>query len=135
LLRALFITSVGTIEPLVTRLVHLLLHHTEPQTYASLDDSELDKKARELCLGPPSKWRRAFVDHFGVSVLADAVDWDRLDILWEDRNVIAHRGGVVDARHSARTGIQIGTSVTPASTTCSPQLIMLVAQGTGVPTV
>jgi hypothetical protein len=41
--------------------------------------------------------------------LADAIDWDRLDQLWQDRNAIVHRGGVVDARHNAKSGVEIGT--------------------------
>jgi len=34
--------------------------------------------------------------------------------LWEDRNVIVHRGSVVDARHSALTGAEPGTVLVPS---------------------
>jgi hypothetical protein len=34
-------------------------------------------------------------------------------VLWEDRNVIAHRGGVSDSRHSDRTGSPVGTIFSP----------------------
>lgn len=113
LLRALFVTAVGTVEPLVARMVHLLLHHTQPHAYPSLADPDLDKKARELCYGPPRKWRETLVDTFGIAKLADAIDWDRLDDLWEDRNAIGHRGGVVDARHSSKSGAEVGTVLSP----------------------
>jgi hypothetical protein len=38
---ALFVTSIGTVEPLVTRLVLLLLYHANPQAYESLASAEL----------------------------------------------------------------------------------------------
>lgn len=113
LLRALFVTAIGTVEPLVTRMVLLLLRHTQPETYPSLTDPALDKKARELCYGPPRKWRDTLVDTFAIPKVADAIDWDHLQELWEDRNVIAHRGSVVDARRSRRSGDEIGTIVNP----------------------
>jgi hypothetical protein len=114
LLRALFVTAVSTVEPLVTRMVHLLLHHTEPQTYAALTDPELDKKTRELCAGPPAKWRKVLERRFGIASITSAVDWDRLDLLWQDRNAMAHRGAVVDARHNSSTGTAIGTILDPS---------------------
>jgi hypothetical protein len=109
LLRALFVAAVGTIEPLVTRMVQRLLHHAQPQVYPSLADPALAEKARKLCFGSPQDWRTALVDDLGISKLADAIDWHRLDQLWQDRNAIVHRGGVVDARHSAKSGVEIGT--------------------------
>jgi len=109
LLRALFVAAVGTIEPLVTRVVQRLLHHAQPQMHPSLADPALDGKARKLRFGSPQDWRKALVDDLGVSKLADAIDWGRLDQLWWDRNAIVHRGGVVDARHSAKSGVEIGT--------------------------
>src|SRR5262249_41429962 len=45
----------------------------------------------------------------GVSGTGDLVEWAALGQLWQDRNVIAHRGSVVDARHSALTGSESGT--------------------------
>lgn len=111
LLRALFATAVGTVEPLVTRLVRLLLFYGNAGQYRSLADPTLDKKARDLCYGPPGKWRDTFAG-LGVD-RAELVAWADLERLWEDRNVIAHRGGVVDARHSASTGSQAGTVLTP----------------------
>jgi len=83
----------------VTRLVQLLLYEAAPGSYASLADQELDEKARDMCYGSPAKWRQALVDTLGITTLADLVDWDGLGLLWEARNVIAHRGGLVDARY------------------------------------
>lgn len=111
LLRALLETAVGTIEPLVTRLVRLLLFHRGPGQYRSLADPRLDKTVRDLCYGPPGKWRDTFAE-LGVDGAA-LVAWASLDRLWQDRNVIAHRGGVVDARHSASTGSQAGIVLAP----------------------
>lgn len=112
LLRALFATAVGTIEPLVTRLVMLLLYHSVPGRYASLADPELDKEARKRCYGPPDKWRKALRD-LGVTSVDAVVDWNRLSDLWEDRNVVAHRGSVTDSRHSIKTGTEEGAVITP----------------------
>jgi hypothetical protein len=112
LLRALFITAVGTVEPLVTRLVLLLLYYADPQSYRSLADPALEKEARRLCFGPPGKWRKSLVG-LGVKSVATAVDWERLAILWEDRNVVAHRGSVTDSQHSAITGTQEGSVINP----------------------
>jgi hypothetical protein len=113
LLRALFITAIGTVEPLVTRLVLLLLYYSEPQHYTSLADPTLERKARSLCFGSAGRWRKTLVDTLGVTTLNKAVDWNRLAILWEDRNVVAHRGSITDAHHSSRTGVPEGTVISP----------------------
>jgi hypothetical protein len=109
LLRALFAAAVSTVEPLVTRLVLLSLYDASPDVYTSLADPELDKQARDLCYGPPAKWRQALVNTLGITKLANLVDWDGLGLLWEARNVIAHRAGLVDARYQARSGDEIGS--------------------------
>ena len=113
LLRALLVTAVGTIEPLVTRLVLLLLYYASPQSYRSLADPALEREARRLCFGSPKKWRKSLVDVLGVTTVATVVDWDRLAVLWEDRNVIAHRGSITDSQHSAKTGMQEGSVINP----------------------
>jgi len=112
LMRALFVTAVGTAEPWVTRLVRLLMYHAAPDAYSSLADPQLDQEARAACFGPPPKWREA-LEALGVSVISELVDWAALGRLWEDRNVIIHRGSVVDARHSAMTGADTGTVLLP----------------------
>jgi hypothetical protein len=108
LLRALFATAVGSVEPLVSRYTTLLLFDAEPAAYASLADPLLEKKARRLCGGGPETWRTALAQDLGVTAVTDAVDWRRLDRLWEQRNVIVHRGGVGDARYADKTGGQVG---------------------------
>jgi hypothetical protein len=113
LLRALFVTTVGMVEPLVSRLASLLLYQGSPGRYPSLAAEVLEAETRRLCFGPPDKWRRSLVDDLGVTELADAVSWERLAALWEDRNVIAHRGSVTDMRHSARTGMEVGSLLSP----------------------
>jgi hypothetical protein len=72
LLRALFAAAVGTVEPLVTRLVQLTLYDVAPGSYTSLADPQLDEKARRLCYGPRLNCCRrvrltqvAFDDHVG----------------------------------------------------------------------
>lgn len=109
LLRAVFAAAVGIVEPLVTRMVQLVLHETAPGSYTSLADPELDKKARVMCYGSPAKWREALVDGLGITILADLVDWADLGLLWEARNVIAHRGGVADPRYHQQAGADIGS--------------------------
>jgi hypothetical protein len=37
-----------------------------------------------------------------------SLDWRRLEHLWEQRNVIVHRGGVGDARYSSKTEGEVG---------------------------
>jgi hypothetical protein len=111
LLRALFAAAVGTVEPLVTRLVQLVLYDATPASYASLADPELDKKAREMCYGSPARWRQALVESLGITALGQAVDWDGLGLLWEARNVIAHRGGLADARYRNKTDAEIGSTI------------------------
>jgi hypothetical protein len=91
----MFATVTGMVEPLVTRLVRLLIYHTPPQDYSSLADPSLDRQARKACFGAPAKWRAA-LEVQGVNGIGDLVDWAELGRLWEDRNVIAHRGSVVD---------------------------------------
>jgi hypothetical protein len=104
----LFTAAVGSVEPLVTRYVTLLLFDAEPGAYESLADPSLEREARDLCYGGPAKWRKALVDRFAVSAVTDAVDWARLGQLWEQRNVIVHRGGIGDARYSRQTGGAVG---------------------------
>jgi hypothetical protein len=108
LLRALFAAAAGSVEPLVTRYVTLLLFDAEPGAYGSLADPSLERKARDLCGGGPASWRKALAETLGVSTVADAVDWQRLEHLWEQRNVIVHRGGVGDARYSHKTVGKVG---------------------------
>jgi hypothetical protein len=114
-LRALFTAAVSMIEPLVTRMIQHLLIRRDPGTYPSLSDPALGEKARDLSRNGPKQWRDQLVNQFGVTTLATTVDWDRLIALWEDRNVVVHRGAVVDARHSARSGIDAGTVLTPTT--------------------
>lgn len=111
LLRALFVTAAGTVEPLVTRLVLLLLYYADPQRCGSLAAPGLEDEARSLCYGPPEKWRKSLVKRLGVITLADVIDWGRLTRLWEDRNVIAHRGSITDSRHGAHTGTDAGSVI------------------------
>ena len=108
LLRALFATAVGSVEPLVSRYATLLLFDAEPGIYSSLADPSLEKKARALCGGSPAGWQTALAETLGVRTVTDAVDWQRLEHLWEQRNVIVHRGGVGDARYARKTGGQVG---------------------------
>lgn len=111
LLRAVFAAAVATIEPLVTRMVLLLLYDAAPGAYTSLADLELDAKARKMCHGSPAKWRDALVDALGIGTLANLVDWNGLGLLWEARNVIAHRGGQADARYHGTSNAEIGSLV------------------------
>jgi hypothetical protein len=111
LLRAAFAAAVATVESLVTRMVLLLLYEAAHDAYTSLADPKLDNKARNLCYGSPAKRRKALVDTLGVSVLADIVDWDGLGLLWEVWNVIAHRGGLVDARYNEKSSAEIGSVI------------------------
>ena len=111
LLRAVFAAAVGTVEPLVTRLVQLVLYEAAPGSYVSLADPELDKQARDMCYGSPAKWRKALVDTLGIATLANLVDWEGLGLLWEARNVIAHRGGLVDTRYHRQSDTEIGSVI------------------------
>jgi hypothetical protein len=86
----------------------VLLFDAEPGVYSSLADPSLEKKARALCGGNPATWRTAFAETLGVATVTDAIDWQRLEYLWEQRNVIVHRGGVGDARYARKTGGQVG---------------------------
>lgn len=74
LLRAVFVTAVGTVEPWATSLVRLLMYHVASQEYSSLADPRLDQQAREACFGPPGRWQQAF-QALGVSVISGLVDW------------------------------------------------------------
>jgi hypothetical protein len=114
-LRALFVTAVSSVEPIVSRFVQLVLQHQDPTRFPSLASEELDEAARKLCFGPPSKWRTALVDELGIAAAGRAVDWPALEALWEDRNVLIHRGGLVDQRHSNKTGTEVGTVVLPTA--------------------
>jgi hypothetical protein len=108
LLRAFFVAAVGSVEPLVIRYVTLLLFDVNANTYNSLADPSLEEAARNLGRGGPASWRQALVETLGVAAATDAVDWESLANRWEQRNVIAHRGGVGDARYSRMTGGQVG---------------------------
>jgi hypothetical protein len=91
--------------------VQLVLYEAAPGSYASLADRELDEKARDMCYGSPATWRKALVDNLGITTLADLVDWEGLGLLWEARNVIAHRGGLVDARYHQQSDAEIGSLI------------------------
>jgi hypothetical protein len=63
LLRALFATAVGSVEPLVSRYVALLLFDAEAGVYGSLADPALEKKARRLCGGGPGDLAKGNREH------------------------------------------------------------------------
>jgi hypothetical protein len=109
LLRAIVVAAISSLEPLATRLAVLALHHSKPGQYASLADDALDAAARNLFRnGGPAKWREAFVA-LGITAFPQVADWNRLEALWQDRNVIVHRGSVVDEKHSVASGKMVGT--------------------------
>jgi hypothetical protein len=112
MLRALFVTVMGTTESLITRLVSIILQHDHPDVYQSLGDPSLDAKARSVVYGGPSRWCETLV-RLAVPKVADAVDWEALETLWAERNVLVHRSGLVDAKHSAKTGALIGSVIQP----------------------
>lgn len=91
-LRALFVTAISSIEPVVSRFVQILLQNRDPTTFPSLADEALEQEVRKLCFGPPAKWRTVLVEELGIVKAATAVDWKALEVLWEDRNVVVHRG-------------------------------------------
>jgi hypothetical protein len=111
LLRSLYLTGLGSIEPLLARMVRLLLVHAEGHRYPSLTAPGLEERVRELCYGPPSKWRTSLVSDLGVEQLAEAADWTDLDRMWEDRNAFMHRAGIVDERHAATSGLDVGMPI------------------------
>ncbi len=96
------------VEPVVSRVVQLLLYRDGRDRFDSLGDPRPDREVRDRCLGNPARWRQALED-LGVGMPDDVVDWDRLGELWEDRNVFAHRGGVADERPSRRRGRPAGS--------------------------
>ena len=104
LLRALLVTAVGTLEPLMTRLVRLLLFHQAPDAFGSLADPRLDDQARRLCFGSPAIWHEVLTGRLGITAFDRLIDWTALGKKWEDRNILVHRAGIVDSRHSGRTG-------------------------------
>jgi hypothetical protein len=115
ILRALFVTAISSIEPVVSRFVQILLQKRDPATFPSLADQGLDVEVRKLCFGPPEKWRKVLVEELGIAKAATAISWQALEDLWADRNVVLHRGGLVDKRHSAKTGTEQGTLVLPTA--------------------
>ena len=104
LLRALLVTAAGTLEPVMTRLVRLLFFRRAPGAFGSLADPGLDDQARRVCFGSPATWREVLTGRIGITALQSPVDWTGLGKLWEDRNILVHRAGVMDSRHSSRTG-------------------------------
>jgi hypothetical protein len=110
LLRALFVTAVSMVEPIVRRMVQLLIYRAESDRFDSLADPKLDREVRERTYGGPGRWREAFND-LGVAIPDEVIDWERLSELWEDRNIFAHRGGVADQRHSRRRGTTAGMAL------------------------
>ena len=111
--RALFVTTVSSIEPVVSRFVQILLQRRDPIAFPSLADENLEQEVYKRCFGPPAKWRKVLVDGLGISKADDVIDWPALDALWEDRNIVVHRDGLVDKRHSLKSGVERGRLVHP----------------------
>lgn len=109
LLRAMFLAVMGSIEPMLLRIVRRLLLHQRPQEFASLGDPDLAKVADRLCREGPAQWRKRLVTKFGLTALNESIDWDVLQRLWEDRNAWMHRGGLVNDRHQAVSQLEVGT--------------------------
>ncbi len=81
-LRALFVTAISSIEPVVSRFVQILLQARDPSSFPSLADEALEQEVRKLCFGPPAKWRKVLVEELGIVKAATAVDWKALEALW-----------------------------------------------------
>lgn len=91
LLRALFTTTMASIEPLLAWVLPRLLLARHPDRYDSLADESLIRKVEQGARNPV-EWRKAFRRE-GLGHVDSIVDWDALDVAWQHRNDLHHRAG------------------------------------------
>jgi len=93
LLRALFVTAVAAVEPLLGRLLPRLYLQQSPERYASLADPALAKVVRKAGYGGSEHWRKVLGHRLGLTVLDTVVPWAALETAWDERNSLHHKGG------------------------------------------
>ncbi len=116
LLRLLAIAAMAQIQPYVGRLLSVALR-TKAEVEGDALEAPVSKKVRQLLMQGPREWRERLVRRVRLRQLDLAVDWRELADAWDLRNLLLHRGGVVDEVYledhpgsaSVGTHIRLGT--------------------------
>jgi len=101
LLQAVFLYGVTCIEPVLAAVLRRVLLTTSPTDFTGPSDPKLERKVRSLNGGGPTKWRQVLVRQSHVTAADEAIDWEALQVLWAQRDVMAHRAGVTDNTYLA----------------------------------
>ncbi len=100
-LRAQAMVATAQIQPYLARLMNVVLRSQESGVERRAP-ADVDRKVTRLLRSSPSIWRRAIVAPYGLRQLEQAVDWDELEREWALRNLLVHKGGVIDRAYQAR---------------------------------
>lgn len=102
LLRGVAIMATSLVQPYIGDLLTVVIREEGKIARAPLARDEIDRQVRKLLTAGPSQWHERLTGRLGVPALEVALDWDEFDGIWELRNLLVHRGGVVDAPYRAR---------------------------------
>ncbi len=111
-LRAQAIVATAQIQPYVARLMSVVLRSKDDASNRpSL--AHVDGKVKKLLLSGPKKWRTRIVAPYGLHQLDRALDWDELEREWDLRNLLVHRGGVIDQAYRTQhpTDLPVGAFI------------------------
>ena len=115
-LRLLAIAATAQIQPYVGRLLSVALR-AKAELEGDAAEASVSKEVRQLLMQGPREWREKVVHRVQLRQLDLAVDWHELADAWDLRNLLLHRGGIVDEAYledhpnsaSVGTHIPLGT--------------------------
>ena len=93
-----FSVAIGLIQPALNAALLAVMKVGRARPLPPRERGVVDRNIRSVLLGSPLDWRRELSKHFEASVLASVVDWEELRRQWSLRNLLVHRGPVVDTQ-------------------------------------
>lgn len=95
-LRAIYVAAVGSMESLLTLLLQRAFMAGAGTPFTTVHSAH-EAASKALAHGP-GNWRDALTDVLQSKSAATAIDWSAVQRAWAHRNILVHRGGVVDER-------------------------------------
>ena len=101
LLRTQYVVASSLVQPALASLLLLVRRSEEDKSEAPVDRATLDQEIANLLGQGPAVWRERLVKRFKIASLDNAIDWVQLNHMWHRRNLLVHRGGLIDAKYKA----------------------------------
>jgi hypothetical protein len=111
LLHALLAAVCSQVESEVARVLRRAVY--VKGGFGRYDSAELDDAVQGLLRGGLTKWRTVLLAELNIDLQALSADWPGCEEVFLRRNLLVHRGGIVDATYQKKTSanIAIGTRI------------------------